>query len=250
MRLRVRVSGLHFLVSASIALLSSLLVFLVWYPSPYPTLAGGLALFAMLVGIDVVLGPVVTALVANPTKPRAELQRDIGLIAFVQLLAFGYGMYTIAMARPVHLVFEVDRLQVVTAVDIDPSQLVKARPEYRQLPWTGPTVLAARKSANQEEMLRALDLGLQGLDISMQPERWVSYASESEAVLKKARPVRLLLEKFPDLADQIQATAASRGLASENLRFLPMTSRHASGVALLALPDARIVGYVPVDGFF
>jgi len=34
------------------------------------------------------------------------------------------------------------------------------------------------------------------------------------------------------------------------MRFLPMTSRHASGVALLAPPDARIVGYLPVDGFF
>lgn len=250
MSLRFRASGLHFLISASIALLSGLLVFLVWYPSPYPTLAGGLSLFAMLVGIDVVLGPFLTALVANPVKPRAELRRDIGLIVLVQLLAFGYGMYTIAMVRPVHLVFEVDRLQVVTAVDIDPSQLVKALPEYRQLPWTGPTLLAARKPVNQEEMLRALDLGMQGLDIAMQPERWVSYASNAEAVFNKARPVKLLLEKFPELADQVQAAAASRGVAPENMRFLPMTSRHASGVALLALPDARVVGFLPVDGFF
>jgi hypothetical protein len=250
MSLRVRASGLHFLISASIALLSSLLVFLLWYPSPYPTLAGGLTLFAMLVGIDVVLGPFLTALVANPAKPRAELRRDIGLIVLVQLLAFGYGMYTIAMARPVHLVFEVDRLQVVSAADIDPSQLGKALPAYRQLPWTGPTLLAARKSANQEEMMRSLDLGLQGLDISMQPERWVDYASQAEAVLEKARPVKLLLEKFPHLANQVQAAAASHGVAPESMRFLPITSRHASGVALLALPDARIVGYLPVDGFF
>ncbi|MDP1741149.1 TfpX/TfpZ family type IV pilin accessory protein [Polaromonas sp.] len=250
MSLRVRASGLHFLISASIALLASLLVFLVWYPSPYATFSGGLALFAMLVGIDVVLGPVLTALVASPDKPGAELRRDIGLIALVQLLAFGYGMYTIAMARPVHLVFEVDRLQVVTAADIETSQLDKALPEYRQLPWTGPTLLAARKPVNQEEMLRGLDLGIQGLDISMQPERWVSYASFAEAVFTKARPVKLLLEKYPELAGQVQAAAAGDGVASESLRFLPMTSRHASGVALLAAPGARIVAYLPVEGFF
>lgn len=250
MSLRVRASGLHFLISASIALLASLLVFLVWYPSPYSTLAGGLALFAMLVGIDVILGPVLTALVASPTKPSAELRRDIGLIVLVQLLAFGYGMYTIAMARPVHLVFEVDRLQVVTAADIEPSQLGQALPEYRQLPWTGPTLLAARKSASQEEMLRGLDLGMQGLDLAMQPERWVSYASYADVVFNKARPVKVLLEKFPELADPVQAVAARHGVAPENMRFLPMTSRHASGVALLAPPDARIVGYLPVDGFF
>lgn len=250
MSLRVRASGLHLLISAGIALLASLLVFLVWYPSPYPTFGGGLALFAMLVGIDLVLGPVLTALVANPAKPRAELRRDIALIVLVQLLAFAYGMYTIAIARPVHLVFEVDRLRVVTAADIEPSQLGQALPAYRQLPWTGPTLLAARKSANQEEMLRGLDLGMQGLDLAMQPERWVSYASYAEAAFTKARPVKLLLAKFPEQADSVRAAAARHDVAPENMRFLPMTSRHASGVALLAPPDARIVGYLPVDGFF
>ena len=250
MSLRARASGLHFLISAGIALLASLLVFLVWYPSPYATFSGGLALFAMLVGIDLVLGPVLTALVANPAKPRAELRRDIALIVLVQLLAFGYGMYTIAIARPVHLVFEVDRLQVVTAADIETSQLGKALAEYRQLPWTGPTLLAARKPASQQEMLRGLDLGMQGLDIAMQPERWVSYPSYAETVFNKARPVKLLIEKFPEQAEPVRAAAARHGVAPENMRFLPMTSRHASGVALLALPDARIVGYLPVDGFF
>ena len=250
MSLRARASGLHFLISAGIALLASLLVFLVWYPSPYAMFSGGLALFAMLVGIDLVLGPVLTALVANPAKPRAELRRDIALIVLVQLLAFGYGMYTIAIARPVHLVFEVDRLQVVTAADIETSQLGKALAEYRQLPWTGPTLLAARKPASQQEMLRGLDLGMQGLDIAMQPERWVSYPSYAETVFNKARPVKLLIEKFPEQAEPVRAAAARHGVAPENMRFLPMTSRHASGVALLALPDARIVGYLPVDGFF
>jgi len=42
-------------------------------------------------------------------------------------------------------------------------------------------------------MMRALDLGIQGQDISMQPDRWVAYGPQAEAVLKKARPVKLLL---------------------------------------------------------
>lgn len=250
MNLRVRASGLHFLISASIALLSSALIFLIWYPPPYAMLAGGLTLFSMLFGIDVVLGPLLTALVANPVKPRAELRRDIGLIVLVQVLAFGYGMYTIAMARPVHLVFEVDRFRVVSAVDVEPAQLDKAPPAYRQLPWTGPTLLATRRSNSQEEMTRALDLGLQGVDISMQPDRWVDYGVNVEAVLKKARPVKLLLEKYPQIADQVQAVVVNHGVASENMYFLPLDSRKASGTALVAAPDARIVGYLPVDGFF
>lgn len=250
MSLRVRASGLHLLISASIALLVGVFVFLTWYPPPFASFAGGLTLFAMLIGIDVVLGPFLTAVVANPAKPRSELRRDIGTIIAVQLLAFFYGIYTIAAARPVHLVFEADRFQVVSAADIEPEQLAKAAEPYRRLPWTGPTLIGTRKSANQAEMARSLELGLQGMDVAMQPERWVSYSSSVGDVLKKARPAKLLLDEYPQEAAAIKAAAASAGVTLENLRFLPLQSRKASAVALIALPDARIVGYLSVDGFF
>ena len=250
MGFRLRASGLHFLASAAVALVFGLIVFLLWYPPPFAMLAGGLTLFVMLVGIDVVLGPFLTALVASPKKPRLELRRDIGLIVVVQLMAFGYGAYTIALARPVHLVFEVDRLAVVSAADIDADQLKKALPPYQKLPWTGPTLVAARKSESSVEMTRSLDLGLQGVDISMQPERWIDYNANAAAVLKKARPVQLLLDKYPELAGQVRAAAASHSVALRDMQFLPMTSRMESGVALIATPDARYLAYLSVDGFF
>jgi hypothetical protein len=250
MSVRFRASGIHFLISTGVAFASALLVFLVWYPSPYEVLAGGLTLFAMVVGIDVVLGPLLTALVANPKKSRTELRRDIALIVVVQILAFFYGMYTVAMARPVHLVFEIDRFRVVSAADISPAELEKAAPAYRHLSWIGPTLIAARKSTNQEEMIRSLDLGLQGVDISMQPDRWIDYASSAEAVLQKARPVNLLLAKYPAEVEQVRLAAANSKVDLENIYFLPMDSRSASGSALIAAPDARIIGYLAVDGFF
>lgn len=249
MNFRTRAASLHFLASSGVALLSGLLVFLLWYPPPYATLAGGLTLFAMMIGIDVVLGPLLTALVANPSKPRKELQRDIGLIVLVQLLAFGYGMYTIALARPVHMVFEVDRLRVVSAADIDPDRLVKAPEVYRALPWTGPTLIATRKARTNEELMQSVDLGLQGVDLALQPDRWVDYAANASAVLQAARPAKLLTDNYPQALASVQAAAAQHGVALDTLRFLPLTSRQYTWAALVAQPDARIIGYVPVDGF-
>lgn len=250
MNRRIRTSGLHFLISAGIAVLAGSVVFFLWYPPPYSSFAGGLTLFAMLVGIDVVVGPCLTAVIAGPSKPKGELQRDIGVIALLQLVAFGYGMYTIAMARPVHLVFEVDRFRVVSAADIEPEQLEKALPRFQQLPWTGPTLIGTRKSASQAEMARSLDLGLQGADVAMQPGRWVDYAAIKDSVLLKARPAAQLLEKYPQEANAVRAVAAGHGVALQDLRFLPLEARKASGVALVASPDARIVGYLAVEGFF
>lgn len=247
---RMYAAGIHFIFSGSIALVSGIVVFCVWYPSPYAFIAGGWALFAMIVGIDVILGPCLTALVASPDKPFTQLRTDIFLIALVQLLAFLYGMGTIAMTRPVHMVFEVDRFRVVSAADITPEQLAKAPDQYRHLPWTGPTLIAARKSVTQEEMMYSLDLGLQGVDLSMQPDRWIDYAQNASVILQATHPVKPLLEKYPEMADKVRTIAANNHLLIQNLRFLPLMSRQASWVALVAAPDARIVGYLPVDGFF
>lgn len=249
MNRRLRAGGIHLLVSASIAALAALLVFLVWFPSPYASIAGGLGLFALLVSVDVVLGPLLTAVVASGTKPRAELRRDIVIIAIVQLVAFGYGMYSIAAARPIYMVFEVDRFTVVRAADIDPAALERAAPAFRELPWTGPRLIAARKSTNSDEMLHSLELSFSGVDISMQPERWVDYGGMHEAVLKAAHPVKALVEKYPGAGEQVRAVARRAGVAPDALLFLPLTSRRGISTALLSAADARVVGYVPVDGF-
>jgi hypothetical protein len=247
---RFRLMSLHFLVSVSVATTSGLLVFSLWYPPPYTVLAGGLTLFFMLVGIDVILGPCLTALVAAPNKPRTELRRDIAVIAFFQLLAFVYGMATIAQARPVHLVFEVDRFRIVTAADVDPAELSKATPGMGHLSWIGPTLIAARKSVGNAEMVRSLDLSLQGVDISMQPDHWVNYAQSTGDVILAGKSVTLLLEKYPDLIYQVNALQQEHRVKLETLRFLPLVGRSVSWVALVAEPDARVVGYLPVDGFF
>ncbi len=249
MDIRTKNSALHFLASSCIALLAGLLVFAIWYPPPYATIAGGLTLFAMLAGIDVVLGPCLTAIVSSPTKPRRELRVDIGLIVVVQLIALGYGLYTIAQARPVFLVFEVDRFRVVSAADLDPAALEKAPPEYRRLPWTGPVLIAAKKSETPEEMARSLDLSLQGVDISMQPNHWTSYASSVKAVLEKSLPVKALIEKYPDINDEVRQLATQNGILPEEIRFLPLQSRNMTGTVLISIPNARIIGHLAIDGF-
>jgi len=249
MNFRLQCAMWHALGSASVALLVAALVLGLWYPPPYATLAGGLELLAILVGVDVVLGPLLTAVVAHPAKPRKGLARDIGAIVLVQLLALGYGVFTIAQARPVHLVFEVDRFRVVSAADIDLAQLPQAPPGLRQLPWSGPTVIAARPPLGNEEMMRSLDLALQGQEISLRPERWSDYASLSAAALQAARPVALLLAHYPEAAEPVRAAAQAHGLEPSSLRFLPVVSRKASAVALLGGPQGQVLGFVAVDGF-
>jgi len=248
-RIRLRAAGIHFGASALVAVLASLLVFFLWYPAPYSSIAGGLSLFVLLVSVDVVLGPALTAVAASPAKPRREFLRDLSVIVVIQLIAFAYGMYTIAIARPVHMVFEIDRLRVVTAADVEEPGLREAPPALRALPWTGPTLIAAVKPIDPAEALRSVQLGLAGIDLAMVPRNWREMSAHAQAAWQAAKPLPQLLARYPHQAADAHAIAARIGQNPDSLRFLPLMSRHASWTAVIAGPQFRVVGYLPVDAF-
>ena len=99
---RLSAAGIHLAVSLLIALLAATLVFAVWNPYPYSEVSGGRELFALLVVVDVILGPLLTlAIFSICAKPAKELRRDIAVAVLIQLAALGYGMWTVFAARPV-----------------------------------------------------------------------------------------------------------------------------------------------------
>ena len=247
---RLRAAGLHLLLSAVVATAAAFVVFVVWYPPPFSAIAGGLGLFTLLVSVDVVLGPALTAVAASPGKPLRELRRDLALIVAIQFAGFAYGMYTIALARPVSLSFEVDSFRVEAAVDIDTASLAEAPEGLRTLSWTGPRIMAAVKPTDSAERLRAVDLGLAGIGLSALPKFWRDYASQREEVWKAAKPLKALLTKYPQASGPAGEIALHSGHAIDDLRFLPLVSRQASWSVVVSAPDASVIGYLPFDGYF
>ena len=249
-RRRWKASGLHLMASVAVASLAYLLVFGLWYPSPYSVLSGGAALFKLLVSVDVVLGPALTAVVAAPVKPKVQLRRDLMVIVVVQLAGMSYGLISIAEARPVAIAFEIDRFRVVAATDIDSQDLAQAEPALRKLSWTGPRLIAAVKPVEVNAQMRSIEKGLAGFDLATDPKNWRVYANFQEKAWRVARPLPQLVAKYPETADQVLAISSSIGVAMGDLRFLPLMSRRASWVAVLAPRGDKILGYLPVDGFF
>jgi hypothetical protein len=196
-----------------------------------------------------VVGPALTLVITKPTKPRAELIRDLSVIALLQLAALGYGLHSVAAARPVALVFEVDLLRLVTANEIDDSMLAEAPAILRSLSWSGPRLMAVAKPTDPDEQLRTIELGLSGIPLAALPRYWRDYASYADKAWQKSRPVSDLLAKYPQLKPQVAAMAERAGQPPEALRFLPLMSRQSSWVSVLA-PGAQVVGHLPVDGFF
>ncbi|HET9388018.1 MAG TPA: hypothetical protein VFO44_00080 [Steroidobacteraceae bacterium] len=126
MRFRLKAFGLHLASSACALLLVLAALYLGWYRWPGWYLTGVAKVAAMMVGVDVILGPLLTLVVANKDKSTRELTRDIGIIVAVQLVALVYGTSTLWAGRPLFYAFSVNELQMTQASDIDPAEVTLA----------------------------------------------------------------------------------------------------------------------------
>jgi hypothetical protein len=246
---RLKAGALHLGLSSCIAALGALLVFAVWYPNPYREISGGRELFLLLVVVDVVLGPLITLAVFNRRKSRRELRRDLAMVGLIQLAALGYGVWTVAVARPVHLVFEYKIFRVVHAIDV-PAELLSQTPSgVDALPLTGPTMLGLRPFKDSKESLDATLAALRGLNLGVRPDLWQPYDLSVSQVLQVARPVTELKARFADKTVEIDSVLAQAGHTSENTLYAPLAGRKSFWTVLLDASTAQVVATMPLDSF-
>lgn len=248
LRKRARAAGLHLLISLAVAALAAGLVFGLWYPGAYRLMSGGRELFLLVTSVDVVLGPLLTFAVFNLKKGWPHLRRDLAVIGALQLAALAYGLHTVYIARPVALMFEVDRFRVVIAADVHEPELPEAPPGLRTLPLDGPRTLSLFMPEG-EERTDALFKAIGGLDLGQRPRYWRPYDDAARAqVLAKARPVKILLEHYPQRLAEFSARLGEARLVPERAKFLPVTAR-GDWVAVL---DERgdVAAFIAADGFF
>ena len=84
MRFRLKAFAWHLFGSAGGLSVTLGLMYLGWYHWPGWYLADMPTVLAIMVGIDVVLGPLLTFIIADPAKARRVLVRDLGCILLVQ----------------------------------------------------------------------------------------------------------------------------------------------------------------------
>jgi len=133
MKFRFRAFGLHLLVSAGVLTLVLGALYIGWYRWPGWYVAGVPSVVAVLIGVDLTLGPLSTFIIARATKPRPELMRDIALIATLQLAALIYGTMSLWKGRPLYYAFSSNVLQLVQAYDISAQELDTAREHHAQI---------------------------------------------------------------------------------------------------------------------
>jgi hypothetical protein len=238
MKFRFKAFGLHLLASsvALSAILGSL--YLGWYRWPGWILTDVTRVVMVMVGVDVVLGPTLTFIIARSTKSRRELTRDIGVIVALQLCALGYGTVSLWNGRPLYYAFSENVLQLVQAYDIDDPEAALGRqqnpklaPHWYSLPrwvWAPlPQDLAART-----KIVNSAITG--GDDVISMPryfKPWSEGLIDLRAKLKKVDNVAYFA---PSEKRTLKERMRAAGFSTDELNAMPLTGR---GHPLLAVID-------------
>ena len=216
---RWRASGLHLLISIAVAALAFSLVFFLWYPAPLFAASGGERLVILLIGVDIVIGPLLTLIVYRAGKPGMTF--DLAFIGVCQTIALLYGLHVITIARPAFVVFAVDRFVLVPANRLEDADLAQAPAAYRERSWRGPVWVAAVVPQDAGERMKLALSGAQGKDIEAFPKYYEPYSRHAREALARSRPVSRLAAQDPAVLDRLPAGQRD----AERLVYLPLIGR-------------------------
>jgi len=243
---RWKASAIHLGISAAIGIGVVVLMLALWYPHHYFAAMGGDTLIMLLIGVDVVIGPLITLIVFDPKKKN--LRFDLAVIALLQLAALVYGCSIMLRARPVYNVFVVDRFEVIAANAIDDESREKAKPAFQSLSLTGPKLAGALEPTDpkrQSDILISAAGG--GNDLSNLPALFVSYDEVKAQAGRAAKPLAELVRHQPQDAPIVKSFVAASGRAEDAVGYLPMKARNRDMAVVVDRKTGDVLGIVPVN---
>jgi hypothetical protein len=238
MHFRLKAFSLHLLSSAVVLTLILGSLYFGWYRWPGWYLTDVTQVVLVMVGVDVVLGPTLTFIVANQKKSRRELARDIGIIVAVQLCALTYGSVSLWSGRPLYYAFSESVLQLVQAYDIDANEARLGReqnptlaPHWYSLPRWIWAPLPVDAETRQQIVTAAITGGDDVISMPRYFKRWDEGLTSLRSQLKKVDDVAYFAKsEKKNLKEKMSAA----GMANDQADTIPLTGR---GHPLLAVID-------------
>jgi hypothetical protein len=251
MRFRLQAFGLHLAGSATALTLVLGTFWLCWYRWPGWYLASALHIVGLVVMVDLVLGPTLTLIVANPGKRRAVFARDVAIIVSVQLIALGYGTVTLWGGRPLYYTFSVDRLELVQASDLKADDIEIARRENPALaPWwySRPRWIWAPLPADPQEAEKiAAGAIFGGADIIQMPRYFRPWEQGLPELRKRLQTVDAM--KYFTRAEKksLKSRIMQRGLPADQANTMVMWGGSRRVLAVFDLETLAIRALIRAD---
>lgn len=242
---RWKAAGIHFSISLMIGVAAFCLLYFVYYPHPYFVAAGASVLVLLLLGVDVVLGPLLTLIVFKSGKKT--LKFDLAVIAVMQAMALVYGLYVVWNSRPVFVLAVVDRLEIIYAGEIDAKHFALAEhPAFSAEPRFGPIFGLTRRPKPGAEQTDIMDSALAGADIQYFPKFFTpAIPAELKAFLSRGKKLSDLPSKARKLAENYVTAYHLKG----DIVAIPLKGRSAEFTVLFQLDTGKLITALPAGAW-
>jgi hypothetical protein len=243
---RTRAAASHLLISATLSAVVICLLLFGWYPLPYFWALGGLMLLVLIVGIDVVLGPLMTLILFNPKKSGRALTLDLSLIAIVQVSALCYGLYSGYVSRLVFEVFDGKQFQLVQAADVLPDFLKKAPlREYQSLPLVGQRYAATNVPDDDKTKNDLSFYGAFGVGPQFMPQYYMPLEQHRELLAIASISQAALQKRNAPLVAEINGLLQSHQLGWQDIAVVPFDVKTQTYTAVVRLNPVEVLKVLP-----
>ena len=230
--------SIHLFISALVISVYLLLVFLVWYPSPYYMIEKVWDVISIVVGVFVLTGPLLTFIVYKAGK--ATLKLDLSIIVAIQLSAFLWGVSLTYHQRPVYTAIVEGVFRVVSASEVDVDAV--GDPALKSSVWSGPKLVYVDLPYSDEEFLR---IGKENLSTGQQFAFYTQYyrpfMDYREMLYERAIDIRQRMSEFADLDRDVKALVKRYGGTLDDYVFMSVEGRVTFGFLVLRRDTGEVV---------
>ncbi len=239
---RLIAASLHFLASLTLFALLFFIVIQLWYPQPHFSASGGWQGLIIIALVDLVLGPLLTLIIYNITKPRKELVLDLSIIVIIQLSALFYGIHTVYSQRPTALVFWESQFYTVPAtvfqqLAIDTKQLKTFSPDT-------PTLIYAAKPGDVAGLTSMLTIiREQHIPPFQQVGLYRTFAANKQAVLQHSIDINTVITANANMAQQLRTLLTTTKTQQADNYYLVLASKY-QNIILVFNAEAKQIGFL------
>ncbi len=198
--------AIHFSISLAVFLVLLAIILFVWYPGILFSIDGGWTGLRIIIGVDLVLGPLLTLIVFRAGKPG--LKFDLTCIASAQVICMAAGMWIVYEERPIALVLAYDTIYSLASQEYE--DLGKNPSVLNDYPGAYPKLIYTELPENQIQAdIVSIRSQFIGDPLYMQTERYRSLpASEQEliAIFRNEESVRATVSE--ELLNQLQESCS------------------------------------------
>ncbi len=222
---RIKAFLIHLAISLLLLIAILYVVIFIWYPPPFFAADGGWQGVRIMIGVDLVLGPLLTLAVYNPGKGMTKLRRDLWTIGFIQISALCAGGWIVAGERTAMVVFADDRFVTMSPKQVEDSGVSRAVLE--SLKGDHPTMAFVGLPENEAERDAYVFSTLGDTPLFKRGERYEPLSKENrQRIMARGYELDKVVLVKPALADVVEAFLSRERKRPEEVAALPLYCRY------------------------